>query len=304
MLKVCIQSSVWYREEEPNESLKMIRECGFEGIDYNIDNLLPGKTIIDRTLTEFFNQSELQLQEYFKPLKEAAGKNGVKIAQMHAPCPLYLFEYDEINDYMIMVLDKCCAVCHFLGCPALVVHPFTFPMSKEREKEINLQMYRKMIPSAKKYGITLCLENMHASYQGHRIEGVCADVSEVCWYIDTLNAEAGDTLFGYCLDVGHANMMRRNITQYIKQLGERLVILHIHDNTGVTDSHMIPYTQDKPGNVDWEGLIEGLRDINYKGTLSFETYHGLEMFPKEIHKDVLSLIAAIGHYFKRRVLDE
>ena len=251
----------------------------------------------------FFDQSIEDILKYYRPMKEAVLRNQVEVCQMHAPFPLHVEGREDVNDYLIMVVDKTCAVCQYLGCPTLVVHPFTYP-DKEKEKEINLQMYRRMIPSAKKYGIKLCLENLFTNFKGHIIEGACADVSEACWYVDLLNAEAGMELFGFCLDVGHANIMGRNIREYIKGLGHRLTILHIHENIGNKDSHLIPYTQDNPGGVDWAGFIEGLHDIGYAGTLSFETYHGIDLLPEDVKEEGLKLVSAIGRSFRKKILDQ
>ena len=302
MLKICVQSGNWYKENASEVSLKFIHECGFDGIDYNIDSFLRPKKMLTGEVYPFFDQSIEDILEYYRPMKEAILRNQVEVCQMHAPFPLYVEGREDINDYLIMVVDKTCAVCQYLGCPALVVHPFTDP-DKEMEKEINLQMYRRMMPSAKKYGVKLCLENLFTNYKGHIIEGACADVSEACWYVDFLNAEAGEELFGFCLDVGHANMMGRNIREYIKGLGHRLTILHIHENMGNKDSHMIPYTQDNPGGVDWAGFIEGLQNIGYTGTLSFETYHGIDLLPEDVKAEGLKLVSAIGRSFRNKIVN-
>ena len=39
-LEVATQSGDWYDETRPEESMRFIKECGFEGIDYNINNML------------------------------------------------------------------------------------------------------------------------------------------------------------------------------------------------------------------------------------------------------------------------
>jgi sugar phosphate isomerase/epimerase len=68
----------------------------------------------------------------------------------------------------------------------------------------------------------------------------------------------------------------------------------------------MPYTQttdiwgSNPG-TNWEGFIDGLRDIGYEGNLSFETFKAVKAFPKELEKEVLSLIVAIGRYFRKKI---
>jgi len=306
MLEISVQSGNWYQENDPEGSFRFIRECGFEAIDYNIDQFLEPQDIREGKPSAFFDRALEDLLAYYKPMKEAADRYQVAVSQMHAPFPLYVEGNDAYNAYLITVVEKVCAICQYLECSELIVHPFNHPV-KAVEKEINLQMYRKMIPAAKKYGVTLCLENLYRRREGHTVEGACANAAEACWYIDTLNEEAGEEVFGFCFDVGHANIMGTNIREYLKTLDKRLVALHIHDTVNNADSHMIPYTQthfhDKKrvNWTDWEGVIEGLRDIQYKGQLSFETFQGIDNLPEEVREEGLKLVSAIGRYFKKRI---
>lgn len=267
-----------------------------------MDHTLPVKNICDGTLNTFYDATIEELLERYRPVKEALERNKVSFGQAHAPFPCYIDGADKVNSYLIQVFEKECAILQYLGCPALVVHPFSCK-DKEKEKEVNLSMYRQLIPAAKKYGVKICLENMFQFPKGHGVVGACGDAAEACWYIDTLNAEAGADVFGYCLDIGHANLCGRNLRNEIRLLGNRLTILHIHDNEGLNDLHLIPYTQKANGRntTDWEGFLEGLRDIHYQGTLNFETFAGLYDVPKELIPSFLRLIADIGQYFKSRI---
>lgn len=90
-------------------------------------------------------------------------------------------------------------------------------------------------------------------------------------------------------------------------LGKRLTILHIHDNDGNGDLHMMPYTYTKHSGkdliCDWEGFINGLRNSGYEGALSFETYRTLGSFPRELWLEVLRLIRSTGHYWAKRICE-
>ena len=93
---------------------------------------------------------------------------------------------------------------------------------------------------------------------------------------------------------------------HIKKLGKHLFCLHIHDNYEMFDGHLIPYTQLCPGfgkSVNWEKFIEGLKEIDYRGAISFEAFKGVGLFPGELKNDVLKLISAIGRYFREKILE-
>ena len=53
-LEISIETDGWYKEENPEESIKFIKECGFEGIDYGMNAFF--KSSFDQeNLTSFFD---------------------------------------------------------------------------------------------------------------------------------------------------------------------------------------------------------------------------------------------------------
>lgn len=110
---------------------------------------------------------------------------------------------------------------------------------------------------------------------------------------------------GFCFDTGHANIVGIDFEKFIRTLGARLKVLHIHDNDGVADLHQVPFTFTKTrenlASTDWEGFLRGLAGIHFDGVLSFETAPVLTAFPKAMRQDVLSFIANIGRYFREEI---
>lgn len=300
-LLVAIQSGDWYDESNDEKSMEYARDIGIEGLDFSIDHLinpaeyLKGKVfpLCDKPIDEFLL--------HYSSLKRASNKYDVEIAQMHAPFPTW-HEDANITDYMISVTEKVCALCEYLDCPALVIHPNNCKDKAERIRT-NLQMYERLIPAAKKHNVTICLENLLAMNGDEIIGGVCSDSEEAKYLIDTLNDKADCEIFGLCFDVGHANASGIRLSKYMKDLGKRITALHIHDNNGKSDAHLIPYTQirDQWGielGVDWKDFIDGLIAIDYKKCISFETFRATNNLPKEVEKQALSLILNIGKYFR------
>lgn len=308
-LRISVQTGGWYEnlfqeEEHIEEAFAYIKACGFDVLDFGLDVKLRPNQIERGELTDFYDADIEALLAYYRPVKEAMEHHGISLGQAHAPFPVYVEGNDRVNAYMLQVIEKDCAILQYLGCHALVVHPYCCE-DKEKEKEINLNLYRSLIPAARKYHVTICLENMFRVKCEHIVSGACATAEEARWYIDTLNEEAGEKLFGFCFDVGHANILSRDIRQELKILGERVTILHIHDNDGTRDLHQIPFTQKadwgKKTYTDWEGLLQGLRDIHYCGTLNFETYASLCGIPKALVPSMLHLVHDIGEYFKEEI---
>ncbi len=306
-LNVCVETAVWYEEDQQLEGLRFIKECGFEGIDYYFGRLYRD-TLDTEKLTSFYDKSLEELYDFFAPLKKAMEETGVEMPQSHGLFPVGFVDDPARTDYSIAVTEKHIALCAYLGCPAIVIHGTTAPkLTKDEERAFNLEMYRRLMPAAKKYGVKVCLENLLDLYDCDPFEGTCSNADEACWFLDTLNAEAGEDCFGFCFDVGHAVLTGANLYQYLTKLGKRLTVLHIQDNNGASDGHMLPFTQlERRGQrlrIDWEMFIRGLREIGYEGPINFEGARGVRVLPEELRKDGLIYLSAVGRYFRNRVAE-
>ena len=200
------------------------------------------------------------------------------------------------------------ASCAYLGCKALVIHPWigaAYGADKEEEIAVNMWLYRRLMPAAKQYGVKICLENLWEKQGCIFVEAPCIHAKEACDYIDTLNDEAGEEVFGFCLDIGHTQFYQDDICEFIKTLGKRLIVLHLHENDGILDSHMVPYTLlvscGNEKTVDWERIIKGLSEIKYEGNLSFETCNAIAFVPENVKTITLQHISSIGKYFRNQL---
>ena len=106
-------------------------------------------------------------------------------------------------------------------------------------------------------GVTrICLENL-----GHAM--TFATFEQMAEVVQGVNADN----VGYCLDTGHAHLSKVDNPDFIRQAGDRLWALHIADNLGAGDDHMLPYGR---GTVPWTQVMIALREIGYTGLFNFE----------------------------------
>jgi sugar phosphate isomerase/epimerase len=106
-------------------------------------------------------------------------------------------------------------------------------------------------------GVTqICLENLtHA--MGYADAN---DAKRVLAAVDMPNV-------GVCLDTGHANISGVSCSEFIRELGPELKALHIADNLGKNDDHILPYGR---GTVPWPEVMKALREVGYAGLFNFE----------------------------------
>lgn len=306
MLQLGVQTKNVVNDEHPEEGFALLKRAGFSCADFSLNGYLLNTDIYQSTLNRFFDASVSELERFFASHKQGAKAAGITIHQIHMPYPIYVPAGEKkVNAYLWNeVAPKSMAVCAFLECPFLVVHGFKlarFLGSEDREWEETEKFIDSIAPMAKEMGITICIENLYDGIGGHLLEGPCCDVAKAAERIDRINEKYRAEVLGFCFDTGHANLVGIDFERFIIGLGERLKVLHIHDNDGISDLHQIPFTfaktRENKSSTDWEGFIRGLKQIRFQGTLSFETAPVLSAFPEVMKQDALAFIARIGEYF-------
>ncbi len=306
MLELGVQTKNVVNDEHPEEGFALLKRAGFSCADFSLNGYLLNTDIYQASLNRFFDASVSELERFFAPHKQGAKAAGITIHQIHMPYPIYVPAGEKkVNAYLWNeVAPKSMAVCAFLECSYIVIHGFKlarFLGSEDREWEETEKFIDSIAPMAKEMGITICIENLYDGIGGHLLEGPCCDVAKAAERIDRINEKYRAEVLGFCFDTGHANLVGIDFERFITGLGERLKVLHIHDNDGISDLHQIPFTfaktRENKSSTDWEGFIRGLRQIRFQGTLSFETAPVLSAFPEVMKQDALAFIARIGEYF-------
>ncbi len=114
--------------------------------------------------------------------------------------------------------------------------------------------------------------------------------------IDTLlnivNAVDSDKL-AICLDTGHLNLTKGgDQEEFIRKCGAKLQALHIADNLGVNDNHILPYSA---GTVDWQKVMRALKVIGYNKLFNFEV-PGEGNCPHELKVKKLDYILKLANF--------
>lgn len=111
--------------------------------------------------------------------------------------------------------------------------------------------------------LTFCLENLGSVPYTHRAENL----------VKLINDCGGKNL-GICLDTGHLHLTRirdgneQTTTEFVRTAGSLLKALHIHENNGMADDHLMPFCTKKA--YDWKELIRALDEVHYEGLFNFE----------------------------------
>ena len=105
--------------------------------------------------------------------------------------------------------------------------------------------------------MTICVENL--TFPGSGVETIQE--------IQALLAAVGRDDLGICLDTGHAHMAGIGIPEFIRRAGGDLKALHVNDNGGQSDDHLLPFGS---GTIEWAPVLRALRGSGYRGPLNLE----------------------------------
>lgn len=302
MIDIGVQTKGILPEMGLEEGVALLAASGFTRVDFNLDTFLKNSEVYAGKINSFFDTDLDDMTAYFNEYKKMFEKYGIKPSQMHAPYPILVPDRADLTDYMQKkVIPKSIAIAGEMEIPWVVLHPFKlqYRYGIDIERTMNLQYFQSLIPLLKENHVGVCVENLYESMGGRIMEGTCADPKEAVWYVDTLNALAGEELFGICLDTGHMELTHRKPADYVRSVGKRLKILHLHENDDFGDLHQMPYTFGREGKdgVDWKDLAQALAETGFEGTLSFETFPCVNSFPRSVREEVLKTIKEIGNSF-------
>ncbi len=236
------------------ERYKKMKEYGFDYADLPID-------------PDGFMGTREEYLENIRREKALADEAGVTIWQIHGPWrwPPH-DETEERREQRFELMKLSLDATAMIGTKYWVIHPMMpfgdYDIHPDLDVEefyaINYDFFtKKVIPYAKERGITICFENM--PMKGMHI----APGSRTLDFVRKIN----DENFKLCLDTGHAAVLKESPADIVRMAGKDLMTLHIHDNSGNRDEHLLPLM----GVIDWKDFKAALTEIGFDGVFSLET---------------------------------
>jgi sugar phosphate isomerase/epimerase len=76
-----------------------------------------------------------------------------------------------------------------------------------------------------------------------------------------------DKHFAICFDTGHLNMNGGDLIDFVRKGGKKIKALHIADNEGREDQHMMPCGR---GHIDFITIFKELKAVGYDELYNLE----------------------------------
>ena len=235
---------------------KKLKSFGFDCYDFKMTGTENPPYIYD----------DRGFEDFLKNQKKLAHEAGVTINQAHGPWRYPVF--DSTPEERAERLEKMTRSIHgaaILEAKYWVIHPIMPFGTKDlltdhvsEARQINLEFMYKLLQIGKREGVTVCLENM--PYTDLSI----SSPTSVAEFVREMN----DPYFAMCLDTGHANKKTDWLTpaNTVRKYSDIVKVLHVHDNRGSRDEHLLPFF----GTVDWLDLSKALHETGFNGVFSLE----------------------------------
>lgn len=252
------------------EAPAVFKKAGFEAMDINFCATIHND--------EFRHEPILDGDDYLDKVmevKRACDEAGLEMTVSHLPFYNHDMADKERLAFCHEMTERAIRASAHVGVKYAVVHPHRDP-SKHIYIQRTVELLRPYVELGRSLGVTLCVENMYT---------VTAEATRMI--ADQLDC-------GICWDVGHANFGGYDQYEGIMTCGERLKVLHLHDNNGQADLH-IPAFQ---GNINWHDVMRALRDVKFEGELNFEV--AVSRVPDELREIIYRYVAESGKLLREK----
>ena len=196
---------------------------------------------------------------------DMARKMGLIVENVHAPFlrANSIWEDNQAGDRYLDSLLGCIKECSELSVPVLVVHITDFGDEPEIS-DVGLDRLKKLVEFAGNKRINIALEN------------TCF-LQPLKHAFDNIDSEN----LGFCYDCGHENFGTPYV-DWLSLFGNRLLTVHLDDNFGDSDAHLLPFD----GKADWERITESLKKCRHTEFLSLEVDFNKKLPESHIYNDL------------------
>ena len=260
-------------------------------VEFSIDECAKaGYRVLDMNFCVAMNpNSEMRgddWENYVRRIGEFAAARGITFTQSHLP---YYDVGKGVDPLMEELIRRSIIGSAMLGVKWCVTHPYTDPAAgtdTEKQQALNLAYYSKHAATAREMSVGIALENDFVGGSGYLY---CSDVKELTALVDAFDDPAH---VGVCYDFGHANLMGGSHREKLNWIGQRLKAVHVQDNHGNADEHLLPLY----GSIDWNECMAGLADIDWQGELTFEVQEFGRYLPKPMKHLAVEQSLEVGRY--------
>lgn len=239
-MEIGLSSASFYPEINTEDSIELMKKIGFD-------------------CGEIFLNSPSEYEEGFaKALLEKIQSNLFRVNSVHAfgsQFEPYLFDkYKRRREDMIKHFKDVCRAGNILGAKCYVFHGMRLESFEMIDKNLVIDIYNELSYIALENGIKLAQEN------------VSWCMSSNIEFLEMLKEKCKYPVY-FTIDIKQAYKSGIEPNRYIDIMGRDIINFHINDR----DDKNVCLLPGR-GTVDYESIINKLREVEYKGPAILEVY--------------------------------
>ena len=293
-MKLGISSAGITRRYGIKEGFKLIKNSGFDSVDISFSGYKKEEDTI-------YSVSEDEFLSYFYNVKKICDDLELEISQTHGRLTTCVPE-EDLSEKIRINSELDLKASGILKAPVCVFHSIKLKqwegvnLSEDFLLLKNKEFFEDYLsPLCEKYNVKFAQETHGASVLSTGpVLDFLGDGRNLRKSSDLINSKWK----AFCLDTGHTNEAIHyggpDMYETIKTLGDRIEVLHLHDNQGFYDSHLMPLNGAHKA-VDWAVVFDTLEEVGYKGVYNWEL--GLGCFGSYLDK----ALPFIGGYLRNFV---
>ena len=251
------------------KGFEMVKKSGFDTIDINVNKYWKNEDSV-------FYKSEDEMLTHFADVKKICDNLELEIFQTHGLLTSCVSD-EKLSEHIKWGAELMLKATSLLGARYCVFHNVKLrewediSTSDERMLLENKKFFQDFLtPLCKQYNVFFSLETHGKSTlkEGPVLDFV-GDARNLKKSFDSIESDYKS----FCLDTGHSNEAHFygacNVVEAIKIFGKDIKTLHLHDNQGFYDSHLMPLVGAK-GAIEWDKVFDTLEEVGYKGSYNWE----------------------------------
>ena len=283
-MKTVVETHFIKKHFSEAKTYELIKQAGFDAADLS---LYYGSIKLDENYRAAAKETRRLLDEV-----------GLPCVQAHAPFYLWKnpgFQYGmtmDVSEPTFLELTRSIEYAAIAGSKNIVVHGILVPDGPKTaaSMDYNYKFFQALAPYARDAGIKIAVENIPDGYNSVLPSPFM--LSEMLRRLDD------PEVFCACIDVGHSNLERIQPQDFIRNMTPGTVqALHIHDNFGSVDNHLLP----GHGRLDWNEITKALADIDYQGDFTLEAVSFWKAFDADTMPDAIALAAKVARKLVNKI---
>lgn len=278
----------------PRRYISFVSNAGFCSMMLDL-GMFVTKSDFEEYGTEKFTVDTDELYRKLDMFIEQCRDSSIQFDSIRVPHLWWNTKRADLNELMLQTAKECIKICRRIDCHYVIVQPLFSGIRKVDSWQENYKYYFELGKLAQVNHVSILLENQCSNINGHLGRGMCADVDFTSRLIDALNQEFHYEIFGFCLDTGACSLCGQDMGAMVVGLGGRLKGVLLRKCAHVCEKSWLPSISGN--NMEWLGLIRGLRKIDYDGLLIMDAGDTLQAFSHLLRLQMYPVIKSVTDFF-------